>query len=233
MSISLRPFLPADAATLARLFRESVEILAEDDYTDDQRAAWAAASDDLAGFAQRLANALTLVAIHDREIAGFASFAGAFDIRRPLDPQVGEVIQAVIDKGYQDFIGRVAAARGKDAAEIDKIARGRVWSGAQAKERGLVDELGGLREAVAAAAESARIGKDYQLRYVERPLGTLDRFLLGFSDSALARVVARLDLPWSHASLLADVDLRRPLRLLQQVRAGKPAVFAYCFCELR
>jgi len=164
---------------------------------------------------------------------GTTSFAGAFDIRRPLDPQVGEVIQAVIDKGYQDFIGRVAAARGKDAAEIDKIARGRVWSGAQAKERGLVDELGGLREAVAAAAESARIGKDYQLRYVERPLGTLDRFLLGFSDSALARVVARLDLPWSHASLLADVDLRRPLRLLQQVRAGKPAVFAYCFCELR
>ncbi|MDQ3510487.1 MAG: signal peptide peptidase SppA, partial [Pseudomonadota bacterium] len=75
---------------------------------------------------------------------GTTRFAGAFDITRPLDPAVGEVIQSVIDKGYRDFIGRVAQAREQPVAQIDTVARGRVWSGAQAMERGLVDELGGL-----------------------------------------------------------------------------------------
>ena len=69
----LRPFLPADAATLAALFRASVEALAADDYDDAQREAWASAADDEAAFASRLADALTIVALVDGDIAGFAS----------------------------------------------------------------------------------------------------------------------------------------------------------------
>jgi protease-4 len=181
-------------------------------------------------------NSLAKLGVHVDGV-GTTSLAGAFDIRRPLDPRVGEVIQTVIDKGYQDFIGRVANARGKNPEDIDHIARGRVWSGEQAKERGLVDQLGGLRDAVADAAERAKLGSDFQLRYVEKPLGTFDRVLQGFSDSALARVIASTDLAgdwaWPQASILASADLQRPLRLLQHITAGKPAVFAYCFCEVR
>jgi protease-4 len=108
-----------------------------------------------------------------------------------------------------------------------------VWSGKQAQERGLIDHLGGLRDAVADAAGRAKLGTDFQLRYVEKSLGTLDRFLLSVSDSASAHVVAKFDLSLPQSLLLGDADLRRPLRMLQNLSAGKPAVFAYCFCEVR
>ena len=78
--------------------------------------------------------------------------AGAFDVSRPLGPQVGRVVQAVIDKGYADFTGKVADARGKSVEQVDEVARGRVWSGSQAKERGLVDEMGNLGQAITDAA---------------------------------------------------------------------------------
>jgi putative acetyltransferase len=69
----LRPYLPTDARSLVQIFRASVETLAAEDYDDDQRAAWAAAADDEAGFDARLGGALTLVALLDGSIAGFAS----------------------------------------------------------------------------------------------------------------------------------------------------------------
>jgi putative acetyltransferase len=74
--ISLRPALPADAPVLAELFRASVEELAQEDYSEAQLEAWAAASDDEAGFAQKLAGALTIVAMHGGAIVGFASLKG-------------------------------------------------------------------------------------------------------------------------------------------------------------
>lgn len=70
---TLRPFLLADAPRLAVLFRESIEALTEDFYDEGQRAAWAARADDEAAFTARLAKALTLVALVEKEIAGFAA----------------------------------------------------------------------------------------------------------------------------------------------------------------
>jgi protease-4 len=101
---------------------------------------------------------------------GTTRFAGAFDITRPLDPAVGRVIQSIIDKGYADFTGKVADARKRPVEEIDAVARGRVWSGAQAKERGLVDELGGLEAALTDAAKRAKLGEPdkYRVRYIEK-----------------------------------------------------------------
>jgi protease-4 len=101
--------------------------------------------------------ALEKIGIHSDGVTT-TPLAGAFDPSRALDPEAGEVIQSVIDHGYAQFIGKVAKARGKPAQEIDGIARGRVWSGAQAHERGLVDQLGGLRAAIAEAARLAKLG---------------------------------------------------------------------------
>ncbi|MBM3623963.1 MAG: GNAT family N-acetyltransferase, partial [Alphaproteobacteria bacterium] len=70
---SLRPFLPADAATLAALLRASVDELAADDYDDAQREAWTSEADDEEAFGARLAGELTIVALVEGEIAGFAS----------------------------------------------------------------------------------------------------------------------------------------------------------------
>ena len=84
-----------------------------------------------------------------------AKYAGAFDVTRPLDPGVATTVQSVIDKGYRDFTGKVAQARKRSVEQIDEVARGRVWTGAQALERGLVDAQGGLDAAVADAAVRA------------------------------------------------------------------------------
>ncbi|MBL8300039.1 MAG: signal peptide peptidase SppA [Rhodanobacteraceae bacterium] len=164
---------------------------------------------------------------------GTTPFAGAFDPRRPLDPSVAKVIQSVIDKGYRDFISRVANARGKQPADIDQVARGRVWTGRQALERGLVDKLGGLDAAVAAAAERAKLGSNYQTRYIEKLPGAFEQFLLGLSDNASARALAKIEWLRPEAGLLRDANLQRPLRLLRGLQDGKPNVFAYCFCEIR
>lgn len=179
-----------------------------------------------------LPETLEKIGVHTDGV-GTTPFAGALDPRRPLDPSVAKVIQTVIDKGYRDFIGRVAAARGKQPADIDQVARGRVWSGRQALERGLVDKLGGLDVAVTAAAERAKLGSEWQTRYIEKQPGVFEQFLLNLSDTAAAHALARIELLQPEARLLADADLQRPLRLLRNVQNGKPNVFAYCFCEIR
>ena len=75
--VSLRPYVPADARRLAEIFRASIEELAAEDYDDEQREAWAATADDEDAFGERLAGALTLIAVIDGEAAGFASLKGA------------------------------------------------------------------------------------------------------------------------------------------------------------
>jgi putative acetyltransferase len=103
-SPGLRPFLPADAATLAALFRMSFEELAAEEYDEDQRAAWVSAADDEAAFAARLADALTIVALVGGEIAGFASLRdnSLFDmlyVRPDLARQgVGTALAEAIEK---------------------------------------------------------------------------------------------------------------------------------------
>ncbi len=71
--ISLRPYLPGDVEALAALFRASIEVLAEEDYDADQRAAWASAADDEAQFGAKLEACLTLVAESGTDLAGFIS----------------------------------------------------------------------------------------------------------------------------------------------------------------
>lgn len=116
MTTSLRPFLPSDAPALARLFRDSIEILAEEDYTDDQRAAWASAADDIAGFAQKLAAALTLVALRDGALAGFASLAdGKIDMLY-VDPEHAREGVATV---LADALEKLSAARGAKDVQTD------------------------------------------------------------------------------------------------------------------
>jgi protease-4 len=139
----------------------------------------------------------------------------------------------VIHHGYDEFIGRVAKARKRTPEEIDAIAQGRVWSGSQAKERGLVDRLGGLGDAIASAASRAKLGSDYSVRYVEREPSAWERFLLSFGDSSamtkLARSVGfRLPSGWVNRSEVAEIS-----GILQSLQGKRYGAFAHCFCELR
>ena len=174
---------------------------------------------------------------------GTTRFAGAFDITRPLDPAVGEIVQSVIDKGYRDFIGRVAEARKQSVAQVDTIARGRVWSGAQAMERGLVDELGGLQMALDDAARRAKLGKpgQFPVRYIEKRLSPFAQFFDGFVHSRLGAMwLGRSGFAqeWLARSLVTEAmpHAASDLRFLQGAIAPTRGVpvksLAYCFCEL-
>jgi protease-4 len=85
-----------------------------------------------------------------------------------LDPAVADVVQQSINHGYQEFLARVSAARKMTRDQVDKIARGRVWSGEDAKAIGLVDQLGGLDQAIESAASRAKLAKGYRIHYVEK-----------------------------------------------------------------
>ena len=183
------------------------------------------------GLFMTIPNTLAKIGVHTDGV-GTTPWADALDPRRALDPRVGQMIQSLIDKGYQDFIGKVAAARHKTKADIDAIARGRVWSGAQALERGLVDKLGGLQDAIAAAAQLANLGSDYRVRYVEKPLSAWERFALSLGTDSLTRF-ARAVLPEMPRMLLEQHEVRDQLRLLQSIGSGRVGVFAYCFCDMR
>jgi protease-4 len=178
--------------------------------------------------------ALDKIGVHSDGVAT-TPLAGVFDPTRALDPGAGTIIQSVIDHGYAQFIGKVASARGKAPEAIDSIARGRVWSGAQAKERGLVDVLGGLAQAQDEAAKLAHLGaKDYEVRYVETPLSGLEQLFLDMSKRAQTASLVRALGPGS--ALLGTDDLERvrgELSWLQRPRAGLPVrAVAHCFCGL-
>ncbi|MGY0557711.1 signal peptide peptidase SppA [Lysobacter sp. A421] len=188
------------------------------------------------GMIPTIPRALDKIGVHTDGV-GTTAFAGAFDITRTLDPAVGGVIQSVIEKGYRDFIGKVAKARGKSVDQVDEIARGRVWSGAQAKARGLVDELGGLQPAIVDAATRAKLGEgDYAVHYVEKAATPFEQWFSGFagsrvgaywlSESDLVRGMMAMALPNSQADLELLGDAMTPT-------AGVPVKsLAYCFCRL-
>ncbi len=85
-------------------------------------------------------------------------YTGEPDILRGISPDSAALLQASIDDGYRRFTGLVAAARHLSVARVDEIAQGRVWTGADALNLKLVDHLGGLDAAVAAAARAAKLG---------------------------------------------------------------------------
>ncbi len=84
-------------------------------------------------------------------------------ITRPMTPDEQAVIQNHIDHFYDVFIQRVADDRKMTTAQVDEIAQGRVWSGADALKIGLVDELGGLQKAIDVAAQDAKLGDNYSV----------------------------------------------------------------------
>jgi len=88
---------------------------------------------------------------------------------KPLSAETREVLRDDVQHTYDRFLGRVAEGRKLEPAAVDKIARGRVWTGAQALEIGLVDRLGGVPEAVLAAKEKLGLAPDADVLLVQYP----------------------------------------------------------------
>lgn len=103
--------------------------------------------------------------------------SGEPDIFNGPGPEADRLIQAGVDGVYRNFLQIVAKARGKSPTEIDRVAQGRVWDGGAARQLGLVDGFGGIEEAVAKAAELAKLGDERGVRYLERPTSLTEQVL--------------------------------------------------------
>ena len=130
--------------------------------------------------------ALSQFGIHSDGV-GTTDFVG-LGVTRALPPHVGEAIQLNVENTYQRFLGLVSKGRGLSMAEAEKAAQGRVWTGLDAKELGLVDEFGSQDDAIAAAAELANL-KEWQVTPILPEESAKEKFLrelLGSSARALA-----------------------------------------------
>lgn len=107
------------------------------------------------------------VDIRDLSVGG--EYADAFSATQGFTPQQRAAFSTSMDRVYADFVQRVATGRKLPEARVREIARGRVWTGAQAKGLGLVDELGGLTEAVAKARDLAKIPAGESVRFKRFP----------------------------------------------------------------
>lgn len=116
-----------------------------------------------------LADALGRFGVDMRHLSVGGQYADAFSPSQPFTPAQRAAFAAQIDRTYEEFIARVATGRRLPPARVREIARGRVWTGAQAHRIGLVDQLGGLEEAIAKAKELARIPADQSVRYKRFP----------------------------------------------------------------
>ncbi len=170
---------------------------------------------------------------------GTTWLSGALRPDRALRPEVGRMIQLYIERGYEDFLERVAEARKMSRDDVDRIARGRVWSGADAIERKLIDKLGGLPEAIASAAQKAKLSEGkYRVWYVEKELNFREKLMSQLLNGRahLARAfgfdVGEPEAISTPPAVRAVLDrLGETARLL--AFNDPNGVYAYCGCEVK
>lgn len=139
--------------------------------------------------------------------------AGLNTISRPKTEQELAVYQQAVDRIYDQFLARVSKSRDIPQEQVAEIAQGRVWSGKQAQEIGLVDELGGLESAIAHAAETAELGDNWELQQYPKFNPFEDRFLrqlIGETrlasnpDNPVDNRVQKLRTAWENFKVLND-----------------------------
>jgi protease-4 len=161
---------------------------------------------------------------------GTTPLAGDMRMDRALTPATRQILQSSVDHAYSEFLHRVGDGRKKSVEEVDKIAQGRVWAGVDAQRIGLVDHLGGLKDATDAAAKLAELGADYGVDYIEPELSLRQQLLMQLRSESLRIGQMAGIIP-------ARTDLERVLDpVLDQARAiarlnDPRGLYAYCWCR--
>lgn len=160
--------------------------------------------------------------------------AGAGDPRLPPDPRFTELVQTSINQIYAEFTGRTAKARKTTPEKIDTVAQGRVWTGAQAKERGLVDALGTYADALKSAAKRAQLGEDPRIVYIQPEPGRAERLLAWIGGNIHSAVTTHLDQQLAPPAMPSSVvqEARRELGwVAEMVEGRKPfTAITHCLC---
>jgi protease-4 len=160
---------------------------------------------------------------------GTTPLAGDLRLDRPLDAASRQILQVSVDHAYDDFLHRVGEGRKKSVQDVDKIAQGRVWAGIDAERIGLVDHLGGLKDATDAAAKLAELGSDYATDYIEPELSLRQQLLLQLrSDAVHLGQIAGLIPPPSPLESALDPILAQA-RSIAELNDPR-GLYAYCWC---
>ena len=162
---------------------------------------------------------------------GTTPWSGQLRPDREMNAQTKALFQAVIDDGYRDFITGVSRGRDLDVDFVDQIGQGQVWSGEEALANGLVDELGGLDEAITGAAELAGLDS-FGEKLIEKQISPTEQLIL---DLLTMFVRVGIDpAPFAAKPTLVETFANRFEALLADVaQFNDPmARYAYCFCTI-
>jgi protease-4 len=161
---------------------------------------------------------------------GTTPLAGDLRLDRALTPASRQILQSSVDHAYAEFVRRVADGRKKTVEDVDKIAQGRVWAGVDAQRIGLVDHLGGLKDATDAVAKLAELGNDYRVDYIEPELTLREQLLMQLrSESLYLGRVTGLIAPRSGLERALDPFLEE-VRAIAQLNDPR-GLYAYCWCR--
>ncbi|MEZ0148034.1 MAG: signal peptide peptidase SppA [Candidatus Reddybacter sp.] len=165
-------------------------------------------------------NTLAALGIHNDGI-GTSPIADIYHLDRPMSPQAKQLIQLSVNNIYQQFLNLVAKGRDSTPDSIHGIAQGRVWTGRKAKELGLVDELGGLDEAIAAAAELAELD-DYELINI-KPTLKFQQQLLKKLSQGVQKTSESMGINTGQKTLLAPALSQYAERVFSQTHISEQA----------
>lgn len=156
------------------------------------------------GVINTVENSLDAIGVHTDGVA--TSPLADIATTKALPPEVQQLMQLTIESGYKNFLGLVAKSRNQTPEQIDRIAQGHVWTGSDAKSNGLVDALGDFDDAVAKAAELAKL-KDYQLIWSQDEPTLFDALLNQVDVSVHASLPTMLKawLPAPMADVMAEM----------------------------
>lgn len=149
--------------------------------------------------------------------------AGGASAVRGVSPVYGEVLQSLIEAGYQQFLTVVAQGRNMDIDAVHEVAQGRIWTGEKALQLGLIDELGDLQQAVSSAARIANV-KDYSVWYVEPERSVEEKLLRMFAENTT------ISLPKIRNNPVSQITNRIQKELGFLERLNDPA-HAYVICS--
>lgn len=162
---------------------------------------------------------------------GSTLLSGQLRPDRAMTDDTKRLFQLVIEEGYDDFIGRVATYRGMEKEEVDAVGQGRVWTGADALRHGLVDELGGMDEAIAFAAELVDLPKDdHGRKWIRIELSPTEQMIVDLLGTVKSFGL-QLDFLQSRPSSLQRIagKLEEALAPLTEFDDPK-GVYAHCLC---
>jgi len=137
-------------------------------------------------------------------------FADGPSLTRPMNDFEKNIMQSQVERVYMDFKNRVASGRNKSIEYVDSIAQGRVWTGSRAKQLGLVDQLGGLQEAIAEAVKLAKV-KEYRIKKYPESKSFIDQILNQYPT----------DLTETSLKKELGMELYSMMKRIQQLKADK------------